>query len=78
MPEPIWWQDALAAVRRRRISAADLLAHATPTVERGQLRLEFPDTRLVADWHHSGAEAALDGALAHLGHHMPVEVISNQ
>ncbi|MEV4784024.1 hypothetical protein AB0K53_00970 [Streptomyces tuirus] len=76
MTAPAWWPKVLAAVRRRRISVAELLAHATPTVDRGRLRLEFPHAELVADWHDSGAGAALDGAPAHLKRAMPVEAVS--
>ncbi|MFD5910251.1 hypothetical protein ACFWHL_16190 [Streptomyces massasporeus] len=64
----------LAATRRRREYTAQPLAHATPTVDGGRLRLEFPDAGLVADWHDSQAGDALDGALAHLGRILQVEV----
>lgn len=76
MTEPVWWPEVLAAVGRRRQYAAELLAHAAPTVDRGRLRLEFPSSGLVADWHDSRAEAALDGALAHLGWAMPIDVVN--
>ena len=76
MTEPTWWPEVLAATARRREYTAELLAHATPTVEHGRLRLEFPDAALVADWHDSRAGDALDGALAHLGRAMPIEAVS--
>lgn len=75
MTEPIWWREVLAATARRRQYTAELLAHATPTVERGRLRLEFPNADLVAAWHDSHAEAALEGALAHYGWSMPIEAV---
>jgi hypothetical protein len=51
-----------------------LLAHATPTVVDGTLRLEFARADIAAAWEESGSQAALEGALAHLGHHMTIEV----
>ncbi|MET9813165.1 hypothetical protein [Streptomyces sp. NPDC006355] len=74
MTEPVWWPEALAATVRRRVYAAELLAHATPTVEGGTLRLAFADPGHVAAWEASGADAALDGALAHLGQRRLIEV----
>ncbi|MEU0200910.1 MULTISPECIES: hypothetical protein [unclassified Streptomyces] len=74
MSIPVWWPEVLAATARRRVYAAEILAHATPTVERGLLRLTFTDPGHLAAWEASGAEAALDGALAHLGWAMQIEV----
>lgn len=75
MPEPTWWPDALAATRRRRDYTAQLLAHATPTVDGDRLLLEFPNAGLVADWRESRAGEALDGALEQLQRGMTVEVV---
>ncbi|QIJ61415.1 hypothetical protein [Streptomyces sp. JB150] len=52
-----------------------LLAHATPTVERGRLLLHFDRPDIAAAWQESRADAALEGALAHLGWAMPIEVL---
>ncbi|MFI9344941.1 hypothetical protein ACIG0D_27300 [Streptomyces sp. NPDC052773] len=75
MHQPVWWPEVVAAADRRRHVTGLLLAHATPTVDGGTLRLEFPRPDLVAAWHDSHAVAALDGALAHLGWGMPVQVV---
>ncbi|MFF9118291.1 hypothetical protein ACF09Y_22275 [Streptomyces massasporeus] len=76
VPAPAWWPEALAATRRRREYTAQLLTHATPSVDHGRLLLEFPAPDLVADWHDSRAGDALDGALEHLGRAMPNEAVS--
>lgn len=74
MTEPVWWPEVVAAADRRRHVTGLFLAHATPSVARGRLRLAFNDPRMAAAWHESRAEAALEGALAHLGWSMPIEV----
>ncbi|MFI6854501.1 hypothetical protein [Streptomyces sp. NPDC050416] len=74
MTEPAWWPQILSATSLRRQAAGMLLAQATPSVVRGTLRLEFPRTGLVTAWRDSRAEAALEGALAHYGWAMPIEV----
>lgn len=74
MTVPVWWPEVVAAADRRRHVTGLLLAHATPTVAHGRLRLTFDRADLVTAWHASQAVAALDGALAHLGWAMPVEV----
>ena len=72
--DPVWWREVVAAADRRRHVTGLLLAQATPSVVHGRLRLDFPRPDLVAAWHESRAEAALEGALAHLGWSMPIEV----
>jgi hypothetical protein len=74
MTEPFWWPKVLAATSTRRQAAGMLLAHATPTVHDGTLQLTFDRADIAAAWRDSGAQAALEGALAHLGHHMTIEV----
>lgn len=74
MTEPSWWPQVLAATSKRRIAAGMLLAHATPTVHDGTLRLEFDRADVAAAWEESGAQAALEGALTHLGHPNPIRV----
>ncbi|MDX3027496.1 hypothetical protein [Streptomyces scabiei] len=74
MTEPSWWPQVLAATSKRRIAAGMLLAHATPAVHDGALRLEFDRADVAAAWEESGAQAALEGALSHLGHHLTVGV----
>ncbi|OUD04668.1 hypothetical protein [Streptomyces swartbergensis] len=74
MTQPVWWPEVVKAADRRRHVTGLLLAHATPTVERGTLRLTFADPALAVAWHDSRAEDALEGALAHLGWAMPIEV----
>jgi hypothetical protein len=75
MTNPIWWPKVLAATSTRRQAAGMLLAHATPTVEGGTLRLEFGRADIAAAWRDSGAQAALEGAMKHCGVAMPVEVM---
>lgn len=74
MTEPIWWPEVLAATSRRRVAAGMLLDHAVPTVDGGTLRLTFARPDIAAAWRDSGAQAALEGALAHLGWAMPIEI----
>jgi len=74
MPEPVWWPQVVAAADKRRNVTGMLLAHATPHVEGGQLRLGFARPDLAAAWQESGAQAALEGALAQHGQSMPVIV----
>jgi hypothetical protein len=74
MTEPFWWPQILAATSLRRQAAGMLLAHATPTVVGGVLRLAFARDDIAVAWRESGAQAALEGALAHLEHHMTIEV----
>ncbi|MFF0777077.1 hypothetical protein [Streptomyces sp. NPDC003720] len=64
MPEPVWWPRIVAAAERRRHVTGLLLAHATPTLHDGVLRLAFDRADLAAAWEDSGAQAALEGALA--------------
>jgi hypothetical protein len=42
-----------------------LLAHATPVVHDGVLRLQFARADIADAWLASGAQAALDAALEH-------------
>jgi hypothetical protein len=42
-----------------------LLAHATPVVDDGVLRLQFARADIAQAWQDSGAQAALDAALEH-------------
>ncbi|MBD9721959.1 hypothetical protein PV755_09470 [Streptomyces caniscabiei] len=74
MTQPDWWPQVLAATSKRRIAAGMLLAHATPTVHDGALQLEFDRDDVAAAWEESGAQAALEGAMAYLGHPNPVRV----
>lgn len=73
-PVPVWWPEVVAAADRRRHVTGLLLAHATPTVVRGRLRLTFPQADLVTAWHDSGAQDALDAALKQHKHRMTTEV----
>jgi hypothetical protein len=75
MTEPIWWPEAVAAAGRRRIYTRELLADATPTVAGGTLRLSFDRADVAVAWEESGSQAALEGALAHLGWAMPIEAV---
>ncbi|GAP46892.1 hypothetical protein [Streptomyces azureus] len=74
MTEPIWWPQVLAATSLRRQAAGMLLAHATPTVVGGTLRLTFARADVAAAWRDSGAQAALEGAMQHCGVAIPVHV----
>ncbi|MER7053452.1 hypothetical protein [Streptomyces sp. NPDC000351] len=74
MTEPAWWPKVVAAADKRRNVTGRLLAHATPYVHDGRLRLEFARPELAAAWTESGAQTALEGALAHYGWSMPVTV----
>ena len=74
MTEPPWWPQIVAATSLRRQVAGMLLAHATPTVHDGTLRLEFDRDDVAAAWEDSGAQTALEGALSHLGHPNPIRV----
>jgi hypothetical protein len=74
MVVPFWWPEVLAATSLRRQAAGMLLAHATPTVVGGTLRLSFGRADIAAAWEESGAQAALEGAMEHCGVAMPVEV----
>ena len=78
MTEPIWWPEVLAATGRRRMAAREMLDHATPTVVDGTLRLSFDRADVAAAWEESGAQTALEAALAAGRWDMPVEVISNR
>jgi hypothetical protein len=51
-----------------------LLAHATPTVDDGVLRLQFARADIADAWRDSGAQATLDAALKHCRLQMAVEV----
>ncbi|MET9521504.1 hypothetical protein [Streptomyces coeruleorubidus] len=75
MTEPFWWPQILAATSLRRQAAGMLLAHATPTVVGGTLRLEFGRADIAAAWRESGSQAALEGAMKAGGMAMPVEVV---
>jgi hypothetical protein len=61
---PDWWPKIVSAADRRRHVTGMLLAHATPTLDDGVLRLHFDDPNIAAAWRDSGAQAALEGALA--------------
>lgn len=74
MTEPSWWPQIVAATSLRRQVAGMLLAHATPTVHNGILRLEFGRDDVAAAWEESGAQAALEGAMTASGKTMPVLV----
>ncbi|MFJ4974194.1 hypothetical protein ACIP6X_02385 [Streptomyces coeruleorubidus] len=74
MSTPIWWPGVLAAAGQRRIYTDELLAHATPTVVGGTLRLHFDRADIAAAWRDSGAQAALEGAMEHCGVDLTVEV----
>ncbi|MFE0794754.1 hypothetical protein [Streptomyces mutabilis] len=74
MPIPVWWPQVVAAADKRRNVTGRLLAHATPHIEGGQLRLEFARPDLAAAWAESGAQTALEGALDHYGWTMPIIV----
>ncbi|QTD96987.1 hypothetical protein [Streptomyces cyanogenus] len=78
MPIPVWWPRIVAAADRRRHVTGMLLAHATPTLDDGVLRLHFADPRVAAAWQESGAQAALEGAMKAGGIDMPVETTANQ
>jgi hypothetical protein len=78
MTEPTWWPRVLDATSTRRQAAGMLLAHATPTVVGGTLQLSFTRADIAAAWRDSGAQAALEGAMGHLGWEMPVEVVARQ
>jgi hypothetical protein len=78
MTEPTWWPQVLDATSTRRQAAGLLLAHATPTVEGGTLRLHFGRADIAAAWRDSGAQAALEGAMKHCGQARLIEVISNR
>jgi hypothetical protein len=79
MTESIWWwPKVLAATSLRRQAAGMLLAHATPTVHDGTLRLSFDRADIAAAWRESGAQAALEGAMEHCGVAMPVEVATRE
>jgi hypothetical protein len=69
-----WWPKILAATSTRRQAAGMLLAHATPTVVDGTLRLTFARADIAAAWEESGAQAALEGALQASGRAIPVQV----
>ena len=74
MTEPVWWPHVVAAAEKRRNVTGRLLAHATAHVTGGRLHLCFARPDLVVAWQSSGAQAALEGALAHYGWSMPVVV----
>lgn len=74
MPTPIWWPRIVAAADRRRHVTGMLLAHAKPTLDDGVLRLQFGDPAIVQAWEESGAQVALEGALAASGLEIPVQV----
>lgn len=76
MAAPAWWPAVLAATSRRRVAAGDLLDHAAVSVVDGTLLLGFARPDIAAAWEESGAQAALEGALAHGGWSMPIEVVS--
>jgi hypothetical protein len=78
MIRPIWWPQVQAATSLRRQAAGMLLAHATPTVHDGTLRLAFGRADIAAAWEESGAQAALEGAMKAGGVTMPVEVVARQ
>jgi hypothetical protein len=72
---PVWWPQILAATSLRRQAAGMLLAHATPTVHDGTLRLSFARADVAAAWRESGSQAALEGAMKAGGMAMSVEVV---
>jgi hypothetical protein len=74
MTEPFWWPQVLAATSTRRQAAGMLLAHATPTVVDGTLRLSFDRADVAAAWRESGSQAALEGAMEAGGVDLTVEV----
>jgi hypothetical protein len=74
MTAPAWWSQVLEATSTRRQAAGMLLAHATPTVDDGTLRLHFARADIAAAWRDSGAQAALEGAMKAGGVAMPVHV----
>jgi hypothetical protein len=78
MTEPFWWPPILAATSTRRQAAGMLLAHATPTVEGGTLRLHFGRADIAAAWEESGAQAALEGAMKAGGVDLAVEVATRE
>jgi hypothetical protein len=78
MTTPAWWPAVLAATARRRVAAREMLDHATPAVVDGTLRLTFANPAVAAAWEESGAQTALEAALAAGRWEMPVEVISNR
>jgi hypothetical protein len=75
MTEPAWWPQILAATSLRRQAAGMLLAHATPTVHDGTLRLHFARADIAAAWGESGSQAALEAAMEHYGWSVPIEVV---
>ena len=78
MTKPIWWPAVLAETGCRRVAAREMLDQATPTVVDGTLRLSFDRADVAAAWEESGAQTALEAALAAGRWDMPVEVISNR
>ncbi|WP_043493758.1 hypothetical protein [Streptomyces viridosporus] len=69
---PVWWPEVLAGTRRRRMVTAMLLDHAVVQERDGVLRLVFARSDVAAAWEESGAQAALEDALAHAGHDLTV------
>jgi len=61
---PAWWPRVVAAADRRRHVTGLLLAHATPNLTGSTLRLRFASPALARAWQDSGAQDALEGALA--------------
>lgn len=74
MPTPVWWPEIVAAADRRRHVTGLLLAHATPALVDGVLRLTFTDPDIAVAWRDSEAQTALEGALAAGGLEIPVQV----
>lgn len=72
---PTWWPRIVAAADHRRHVTGRLLAHATPVLADGVLRLQFTDPAIAKAWRESGAQAALEGALAASGIDIPIEAL---
>ncbi|MFI6032968.1 hypothetical protein ACIBBD_02060 [Streptomyces sp. NPDC051315] len=53
-----------------------LLAHATPVLHGGVLRLQFARADIAAAWQDSGAQTALDAALEHQKIDVRVETVT--
>ncbi|MFL4904832.1 hypothetical protein ACJ6WF_16995 [Streptomyces sp. MMS24-I2-30] len=68
----------MAAADRRRHVTGMLLAHASPDLVGGVLRLTFRNAQLAVAWRESGAQAALEGAMQHHEIDASVEVVGPQ
>ncbi|MFE7899191.1 hypothetical protein ACFU3E_17010 [Streptomyces sp. NPDC057424] len=74
MSTPVWWPQIVRAADRRRHVTGLLLAHATPSVDGGVLRLQFDDPGMARAWEDSGAQVALEAALRQYGIDVQVDV----